>query len=108
VLYAFGGGGSGAAMRPRGLKVWILGATSRAIGKSVNEAIVPEIKVVPHEEMATQQGIAEDPQGAGCPSLPDVGFGCAASWAAIPMLESDDAAWREWSLHGESTVPTVR
>jgi hypothetical protein len=95
-------------MRLSGLKGWVRGATSGAIGKTVNEAIVPEIVVVPHEEIATQQGIAEDPQGGGCPSFPDGDLGCMASWAAIPMLESDDAAWRERSLQGESTVPTVR
>lgn len=69
---------------------------------------MPDIVVVPHEEIATQQGVPEDPQGAGCPSFPDGGLGCMASWAAIPMLESDDTAWRKWSLQGESTVPIVR
>lgn len=56
---------------------------------------MPDIVVVPHEEIATQQGVPEDPQGAGCPSFPDGGLGCMASWAAIPMLESDDTAWRK-------------
>jgi hypothetical protein len=44
-------------------------------------------------QIAMQQGVAEDPQGAGPRFFPRVGCGCVASLcAAILMLDSDPAA----------------
>jgi hypothetical protein len=72
-LYAFGGGGSGAAMRLSGCVARKEGDAAAAIGKSAAEALSLRAIVVPHEFMATQQGIAADLQGFGC-SLCCAGF----------------------------------
>ena len=65
-LYAFGGGGSGAAMRLSGFANWDEGTISAATLNPAVETLVPGPIVVPHEVIATQQGIAADLHGFGC------------------------------------------
>ena len=80
-------------MRLSGLEIWYWGTTSRAIGKALDEAIVLGSMVDLHDEIATQQRIANDPQGGCSRSFPDDGLECMASrCAAIPILDSDDTA----------------
>ena len=64
-LYAFGGGGSGAAMRLSGWARWNGGTICPAIANAAAEPSGPRAIVVPHEVMATQQGTAADLQGFG-------------------------------------------
>jgi len=71
-LYAFGGGGSGALKRLGG---WVKsegGTIWAATGNAVGETVASRAIVLPHEVIATQQGIATDVQGVDC-SLCDAG-----------------------------------
>jgi len=77
-------------MRLRGLEVAYWGTVSRTIAKHLDDEILRGSMVDP--QIATQQGVAEDPQGAGLRFFPGVGCGCVASLCvAILMLDSDAA-----------------
>jgi hypothetical protein len=54
-------------MRPSGWVGWNDSINSAGIGKATGEALARRAIVVPHEFMATQQGIAPALQGVGCP-----------------------------------------
>jgi len=53
-------------MRLSGCAGWKEGTNSAAIGKAAGEMLNRRAIVVPHEFIATQQGIAADLQGFGC------------------------------------------
>ncbi|HEY3134090.1 MAG TPA: hypothetical protein VGJ47_05615 [Gemmatimonadaceae bacterium] len=67
-LYAFGGGGSGAANRLTGLLGSRKETASLAIGSTVGDWL-PAIAIGAHEVMAAQHGMVDDLHGAGCSFL---------------------------------------
>jgi hypothetical protein len=91
-LYAFGGGGSGAAMRLRGCAGWKEGTNSAAIGNVADGTVSRRAIVVPHEFIATQHGIAADLQGFGCSLCCRGTVWSEASWCDISVgPEADEA-----------------
>ncbi len=53
-------------MRLSGCARWKEGTISAAVGNADDKTPAPRAIVVPHEVIATQQGIAADLQGFGC------------------------------------------
>jgi hypothetical protein len=64
-LYAFGGGGSGAAMRLSGCERYEGGTTRARAGHVLDKALASSASVVPHDVIAMQHGIAVVLQGFG-------------------------------------------
>jgi hypothetical protein len=65
-LYAFGGGGSGAATRLSGTVKRNAETICPLSGTAVDGSFARMATSDPHEIIATQQGIAVDLQGLGC------------------------------------------
>jgi hypothetical protein len=70
VFYAFGGGGSGAWMRPRAYTRYEDGTSWGTIGIAPADACVLSA-MLPHEVIAVQHGTDADLQGFGCSSFPE-------------------------------------
>lgn len=79
-------------MRLSGCTGWKESTNSAAIGKAAGEALSRRATVVPHEFIATQQGIAADLQGFGCSLCCPGTLWSEPSWCDISAPPDPDEA----------------